>query len=313
MSSPSRPRQDLDPVLQYAPPRVREQAQTQRDESSAAPPVDRPGRHDAKSTPEFSGDRAYVDMQRRLTLEPEWVPQPRPSLHGRDFWKTILRAGGMLGVIAIVAWLVVSTPLMKLLPGSPFPSARFPSTSIADDAAAPLPLRAAMIEHARSMQQRPASAEPTVNSSEPVQNAAAKTVAPNSDAVASSRPISTFANIPALVPQRDAPVVPAARNFVTRELDAAEVASFLQRADVFIKSGDLSAARLLLQRAAEAGDARAAFTLAGTFDPHVLKALGLRDGAPDIAEARLWYERASKLGSADAALRLQQLATTSAE
>ena len=166
MSSPSRPRQDLDPVLQYAPPRVREQAQTQRDESSAAPPVDRPGRRDAKSTPEFSGDRAYADMQRRLTLEPEWVPQPPPSLHGRDFWKTILQAGGMLGVIAIVAWLVVSTPLMKLLPGSPFPSARIPSPSIADDAAAPLPLQAAMIEHARSMQQRPASAEPTVNSSD---------------------------------------------------------------------------------------------------------------------------------------------------
>ena len=166
MSSPSRPRQDLDPVLRYAPPRVREQAQTPRAESSAAPPVDRPGWRDAKSTPEFSGDRAYADMQRRLAREPEWVPQPPPSLHGRDFWKTILRAGCMLGVIAIVAWLVVSTPLMKLLLGSPFPSARFPSTSIADDAAAPLPLQAAMIEHARSMQQRPASVEPTVNSSD---------------------------------------------------------------------------------------------------------------------------------------------------
>jgi hypothetical protein len=171
-----------------------------------------------------------------------------------------------------------------------------------------------MIEHARSMQQRPASAEPTVNSSEPVHNAAAEKVpAPNSDAEASPRPISTFANIPAPVPQRDAPAVPAARDFVTRELDAAEAASFLQRAGTFIKSGDLSAARLLLQRAAEAGDARAAYTLAGTFDPNVLKALGSRDGAPDIAKARLWYERAAKLGSADAPLRLQQLATTSAE
>jgi hypothetical protein len=54
-----------------------------------------------------------------------------------------------------------------------------------------------------------------------------------------------------------------------------------------------------------------AFTLAGTFDPNVLKALGEQDGAPDIALARLWYERAAQLGSADAPRRLQQLATVS--
>jgi TPR repeat protein len=59
------------------------------------------------------------------------------------------------------------------------------------------------------------------------------------------------------------------------------------------------------------GDARAAFTLAGTFDPNVLKALGLQDGVPDLALARLWYERAAQLGSADAPRRLQQLVTAS--
>ena len=87
----------------------------------------------------------------------------------------------------------------------------------------------------------------------------------------------------------------------------------LARADGFIKSGDLSSARLLLRRAAEAGDVRAAFTLAGTFDPNVLKALGVRDGAPDLPQARLWYERAAQLGSPDAQRRLQQLATAVAQ
>ena len=48
--------------------------------------------------------------------------------------------------------------------------------------------------------------------------------------------------------------------------------------------------------------------LAGMFDPNVLKALGLQDGAPDVALARLWYERAAQLGSTDAPRRLQQLA-----
>ena len=53
----------------------------------------------------------------------------------------------------------------------------------------------------------------------------------------------------------------------------------LLRADDFIKSGDLSSARLLLERAAEAGDGRAALRLAGTFDPNVLKTLGFQDSA----------------------------------
>jgi hypothetical protein len=59
----------------------------------------------------------------------------------------------------------------------------------------------------------------------------------------------------------------------------------LQRADDLIKSGDLSSARLLLTRVAEAGDARSSFTLAGTFDPNVLKALGVQDGVPGVALA----------------------------
>jgi TPR repeat protein len=87
----------------------------------------------------------------------------------------------------------------------------------------------------------------------------------------------------------------------------------LRRADDLIKSGDISSARLLLTRIAEAGDARAAFTLAGTFDPDVLRALGMQGGPPDIALARLWYERAAQLGAADAPRRLQELATASAQ
>jgi hypothetical protein len=112
------------------------------------------------------------------------------------------------------------------------------------------------------------------------------------------------------VPGRPQQTVP---DFVTRHLDADELASMLRRADDLINTGDLSSARLLLRRVAEAGDARAAFTLAGTFDPNVFKALGLQDGALDIALARLWYERAAQLGSADAPRRLQQLAIASAQ
>jgi TPR repeat protein len=85
----------------------------------------------------------------------------------------------------------------------------------------------------------------------------------------------------------------------------------LRRAGDFIKSGDLSSARLLLRRAAEAGSEEAALTLAGTFDPNVLVARGIQDGAADIGLARLWYERAAQFGSSEAPQRLQQLANNS--
>jgi hypothetical protein len=323
MSASTRLRQNLDPILQYAPPRVREQAHA--DESSAMPQADCPGRHNPEeSTPEFSGDRAIMNMQRRLTLEPELLPQPPPAIGGRDLSRTALRAGGLLGVAAVIAWLVVATPLMKVWLGGQFLGAHFSGGSIASNAAAPPPLqkqdRLTTIDRVPSTQYQPASAEPYLDSFEPVQNAPAETVqaamafaAPSSDAGASAHALSTLPDIPGPPPEREAPAAPAAPGFVTRQLDRADIASLLERADGFITSGDLSAARLLLERAAEAGDAHAAFTLAGTFDPHVLKELGLRDGAPDLAKARLWYERAAQLGSADAPHRLQQLATASAE
>ena len=52
-------------------------------------------------------------------------------------------------------------------------------------------------------------------------------------------------------------------------LDPNEIASLLRRGDDLIASGDLAAARLVLRRAANAGDAHAAMTLAETYDPAI--------------------------------------------
>ena len=92
-------------------------------------------------------------------------------------------------------------------------------------------------------------------------------------------------------------------------LDPNEIASSLRRADDLIASGDLAAARLVLRRAANAGDARAAMTLAGTYDPVILEKLGVHGFVPDVAMARVWYEKAKKFGSADAPQRLELLAS----
>jgi hypothetical protein len=108
--------------------------------------------------------------------------------------------------------------------------------------------------------------------------------------------------------ERVAPPAPSPRQ-ATRQIDADELAMLLKRGEEFIATGDLAAARLVLQRAAESGDARAALALAGTYDPNVLDQLGAKGFAPDIALAQAWYEKAKDFGSAEAPQRLERLAS----
>jgi hypothetical protein len=95
----------------------------------------------------------------------------------------------------------------------------------------------------------------------------------------------------------------------TRQLDPEELAALIKRGEDYIATGDLASARLVLQRAAEGGDARAALALAGTYDPNVLEQLGVRGFAPDIGRALAWYEKARDFGSAEAPRRLERLAS----
>jgi TPR repeat protein len=92
-------------------------------------------------------------------------------------------------------------------------------------------------------------------------------------------------------------------------LDPNEIASSLRRGDDLIASGDLAAARLVLRRAADAGDARAAMTLAETYDPAILEKLGVHGVVPDLAMAQGWYEKAKKFGATEATQRLELLAS----
>lgn len=73
--------------------------------------------------------------------------------------------------------------------------------------------------------------------------------------------------------------------------------------------GDVTKARILFQRVAEAGDGAAAFALAETYDPIVLKDLRLpKETMPDLVLARTWYERARDLGTLEARDRISRLA-----
>ena len=93
-----------------------------------------------------------------------------------------------------------------------------------------------------------------------------------------------------------------------REINPDEVAVFLRRAQELLASGDVQAARLLLLRAAEAHDARAALSLAKTFDPILSKQFGAADPEPDLAQARNWYQKAEEWGALEARRQLEALA-----
>jgi TPR repeat protein len=93
----------------------------------------------------------------------------------------------------------------------------------------------------------------------------------------------------------------------TRTLGADEVASLSKRGKGLLAMGDIVAARLLLQRAADAQDATAALLMAETYDPAVLGSPDARIITSDRAAARNWYERAAGLGSVNAKQRLAQM------
>jgi hypothetical protein len=170
----------------------------------------------------------------------------------------------------------------------------------------------------------PAAAAPAAT--RPVAVAAAAPVAALPDAASPvARPVAALpdAALPVARPVAASPVAPrpvaapppapAAEDMIPRDaihrLDPNEIASSLTRANTLIASGDLAAARLVLRRAADSGDARAAMTLAETYDPAVLAKLSVHGVVPDLAMARGWYEKAKQFGAIEATQRLEQLAS----
>lgn len=93
-----------------------------------------------------------------------------------------------------------------------------------------------------------------------------------------------------------------------RALDREEIAMLYRRSEQLVGQGDIAAARLMLARAAEAGDARSALALGATYDLDVLRKLGVLGVAADAAQARAWYAKAAEYGSGEATRRLEQLA-----
>jgi hypothetical protein len=86
-----------------------------------------------------------------------------------------------------------------------------------------------------------------------------------------------------------------------------ELALLLRRGQDMVKLGDISGARLVLRRAAEAGSSDAALMLASTYAPLALRELGVIGFASDLNQALSWYDQALALGSGEAKQRLDRL------
>ena len=109
------------------------------------------------------------------------------------------------------------------------------------------------------------------------------------------------------------PALPLARPAPTERplaptIAAEDIAMLLDQGEQLISVGDVAAARVLFERAAEAGDANAAFSLGATYDPVVLARLGVRGISPDPKKADLWYKKAQEHGSPKSPAWLAKLA-----
>jgi SAM domain (Sterile alpha motif) len=259
------------------------------------------------------------------------VPEPYCSPPRPRVWiGIVMRFAGAAAVAAVIAALVVwktswnmnnghldqgppvasglSRPVEsddgdRTIIASRRPARAAPKLAVGEESA---PSRDTLAGAATSQQREPS---PSVQEATPPTAPAAPKLAvgeesaPSRDTLAGA-PTSQQREPPARVQEAIPPTAQTmAPGFVTRQLERDEVVLLVKRGEDFITSGDLSSARLVLQRAAEAGDMHAALALAGTFDPNLLA----KGFAADVVMSRFWYERAKQFGSTEAPQRLEQL------
>jgi hypothetical protein len=92
-----------------------------------------------------------------------------------------------------------------------------------------------------------------------------------------------------------------------RVLGPEEIDQLIHRGETFLAQGDVAAARLFLERAADARDPRATLMLGTTYDPDVLRRMGAVGIRPDPQQAHQWYAQAAEFGSHEARQRLAAL------
>lgn len=302
MSSPIYQSDDLDPALRYAPRWVRERS------STAARSVPPPMRSVQRARPDFSGDLAMVELQRQLMLDPDAIPEPVVD-DVRALKPIVFRFCGVMGLAALIAWGIVSFPSVKK--AGEILSADVKTPAITDESVnlvLPQMAKAAPLPNLGRADAPPQASGPNevaeVTMNDPTPPPASDPSRTSIGAVAAVTPL------PEAMPLQAAPKTATATpaEAAAPHSDDTEITAMIKRGKDLLMSGDIASARLLLRRAADAGNAEAALALGATFDPLIIRRLGAVGMRPDIEQARQWYQRAADLGSASAMGQLAKLA-----
>lgn len=86
-----------------------------------------------------------------------------------------------------------------------------------------------------------------------------------------------------------------------------EAVRLMARASALLAQGNIGAARIVLERAVETGNAKASFALAETYDPNVLASWGTYGTRGDASKARELYAKATDGGIGEAKDRINAL------
>jgi hypothetical protein len=247
---------------------------------------------------DFSGgDPALVNRLARIMLDnPDWSGSPQEKKpagivaeqqskallrHGRPAWAT--SAGILMCVVAaaLVCGELGEIRLPQIAHETPAPAGAIASpTPVKVPRPLELPAASAeMISAAQAEQEFPTAGDMPA-APEPLKSANATEPEPSTT-----------------------PIPPAPEPRLATEQTAALVA----RGDALLRMRDIASARLYYERAAEAGDGRAALRLGETFDPAFLGRAGIRGTQADRQQAVSWYRRSHDLGDPDAARMLEKM------
>ncbi len=139
-------------------------------------------------------------------------------------------------------------------------------------------------------------------------------------------PAATIAQVPAVAAAAAPPVVrqpgasptsippsappapaPFARPPTTAKLSPEMVAALLRHGQTLLEQGNVSAARLVYERAAAADSGPGATGAGKTYDPAILASIDARGLQGDAGRAANWYRKGIALGDSEAGARLKAL------
>jgi hypothetical protein len=222
--------------------------------------------------------------------------------------RTIFLAGGvsMIVSLSVAVLLFQDTPLRRFIATQVFPNGEVrPASTRGGGAPAKDERHTVFVGHTASLP----TEVPRSQTEPPVTQSPSDEVKAEKAAVLAAAPPVAIPEGNAVPPEVEnhsaepvAPAEPDRKALV--ELDAAQ---FLRRGLLMLSRGQVAAAQLLLERAADLGSGEAAFALASTYDGAPGAPRGASEVRPDANLALRWYARAQELGVEDARKRISEL------